>query len=111
MLFCSLIINPRRTHYPLFVAVFAAVSDSFFKSKYSITIAAAVVSIQPTGCQELSRPLHDLWSQDPELSANHAHVRFVVFSAIALKEMTNPKAALESKATMAAASIRLTGGH
>ena len=111
MLFCSLVINPRLTHYTLFVAVFATVSDSFFKSKYSITIAAAVVSIQPTGCQELSHPLHDLWSQDPELSANHAHARFVVFSAIALKEMTNLKAALESKATTAAASIRLTGGH
>ena len=48
--------------------VLAAVSEYFFESKYSITIAAAVASIQPTGCQELSRPLHDLWSQDPELS-------------------------------------------
>ena len=66
MLFCSLNINPRRTHYPLFVAVFAAVSEYFFESKYSITIAAAVASIQPTGCQELSRPPHDLRSQDPE---------------------------------------------
>ena len=80
MLFCSLIINPRQTHYPLFVAVFAAVSDYFFESKYSITIAAAVASIQPTGCQELSRPPHDLRSQNPELSANHAHVCVVVFS-------------------------------
>ena len=95
----------------LFVAVFAAVSDYFFESKYSITIAAAMASIQPTGCQEVSCPPHDLWSQDPKLSAHHAHVRVVVFSAIALKEMTNPKAALESKATMAAASIRLTDGH
>jgi len=39
---------------------------------------------------------------------DHAYVRVVVFSTVTLKKMTNPKAALESKATMTVASIQLT---
>jgi len=111
MLFYLLFINPRWTHYPLSGVVFAAVGDSFFESKYLITIATAVASTRPTSCQEPPSPQHNIWSQDPRPSSAHAHVRVVAYSAVALNEMTNPKAALESKATAVAASIRPMGSQ
>ena len=95
----------------LYIVVFAAVGDYFFESKYSIAIAAVVVSVRPTDCQEFPQSPHNVWSQDPEPSVTHAYVCVVVFSAVTLKGMTNPKSALESTATVAAASIRLTGGQ
>jgi len=109
MLFCLLFIHPQQMHYPLSSLVFAAVRDYFFQSKRAITIAAAVASTRLTGCQEFPRPSHDLRSQDPEPSAAHAHVRVLVFFEVSLKEMTNPKAALESKVTVATKSIQPIG--
>ena len=111
MLFCSLIINLRWSLYPLYIVVFAAGGDYFFETKYSIAIASVVVSVRPTDCQEFPQPPHDFWSQDPEPSVTHAYVCVVMFSTVTLKGMTNPKTALESTATVAAASIWLTGGR
>ena len=44
-------------------------------------------------------------------AAGTVHAQYVVYVAIGLLEMANPKVALKSKATATAASIRLTSGQ
>jgi hypothetical protein len=71
----------------------------------------ALVLIGHTGGRELPCPPHNIQSQELKSSSFSAPVHIVVYFAIVLAGMGNPKAALESKAVAAVVLIRPTVGR
>ena len=92
-------------------ATFGLLGTANLKAALESKAIAVAASILPTSDQELLRPLHNLRSQELKPITTSDPLHIVVHVAIGLLWMANPKAALKSKATAAAASIRLTSGQ
>ena len=89
-------------------AAFGMLGTAYLKAALESKAIAVAASILPTSGQELLHPLHNLRSEELKPITTPGPVSIVVYVAIGLLGMANPKAALKSKATAAAASIRLT---
>ena len=92
-------------------AAFGMLGTAYPKAPLESKAIAAVASILPTSGQKLLHPLHNIRSEELKPITTPDPLSIVVYVAIGLLGMANPKAALKSKATAAAASIRLTSGQ
>ena len=99
-------------------ATFGMLGTAYLKAALESKAIAVAASILPTSGQELLHPLHNIRSEELKPITTPDPLSIVVYVAIGLLGMANPKAALKSKATMAAAAaaaaaaaIRLTIGQ
>ena len=97
--------------YRVASAAFGMLGTAYLKAALESKAIPVASSILPTSGQELLHPLHNLRSEELKPITTPDPLSIVVYVAIGLLGMANPKAALKSKATAAAASIRLTSGQ
>ena len=100
-------LSPASVHGVESVA-FGMLGTAYLKAALESKAIAVAASILPTSGQELLHPLHNIRSEELKPITTPDPLSIVVYVAIGLLGMANPKAALKAAA---AAAIQLTIGQ
>ena len=93
-------LSPASVHGVASVA-FGMLGTAYLKAALESKAIAVAASILPTSGQELLHPLHNLRSEELKPITTPDPLSIVVYVAIGLLGMANPKATLDYKATVA----------